>query len=215
MRTLEQQVSDEAVAALRELHAQALKARRAATDMAAGAFSGEPLPGIGGETWRRMFVAASEYASEVGAPAIFSALAPDSVCPLCQQTLEENARKRITRFQEYVSGHLSHVAEQAEIAYNGAFKNLCDAALHPSADFDARLKQLELRSAGLAVLVRDWLGAYRNRHAHLISGETGLDTIGIPPMPHQIAHESLASLAEALRKERETLTDLAEGTRAR
>jgi hypothetical protein len=93
-------------AKLREYHIlkqQAVEARKAAGLDAGLLFSAEPLPGVGGETWRRLWLAARDYSI---ADAYFTREFPvlnsgdvQENCLLCHQPLSPAASERLERFQ--------------------------------------------------------------------------------------------------------------------
>lgn len=80
---------------------------RAAADLAAtNTFEGEPLPGVGSETWRALWNAAREFSlTEAYHAHEFPVTENGAVCVLCQQPLTEAAQDRFTRFNQFITGH--------------------------------------------------------------------------------------------------------------
>lgn len=102
---------------LRQARATADQARRAAQEYALGFFAGVPLPGVGEETWRRMWTAATAYAEQVAYPGHAHPNVGDGArCVLCQQVLDDGAKKRLSAFADYVGKQLEADAVAAEKA---------------------------------------------------------------------------------------------------
>lgn len=83
--------------------------------LAASADFSQELPGVGSETWRRLWFAARDYSTTVayhGEP--FPVTHEAARCPLCQQELGESARDRLRRFDEYMRDRTERDATAAE-----------------------------------------------------------------------------------------------------
>lgn len=70
------------------------------------------LPGTGGEVWKALFDAARAYSLESHPGKTFPHLGPDSACPLCQKTLENNGVAKLEAFEEFYQ----QAAEKADKA---------------------------------------------------------------------------------------------------
>lgn len=65
--------------------------------------SGEPLPGAGEKAWQNLYNAAEEYSTQVVYPGKeFPVTEEGSLCVLCMQVLELDARARMLRFKEFM-----------------------------------------------------------------------------------------------------------------
>jgi energy-coupling factor transporter ATP-binding protein EcfA2 len=74
--------------------------RRLATE----AFSGQRFPNTGQGAWREMWEAARRFAESGGGT--LPDTASRGACPTCQQDLDEDARERMTKFEEFVRSDL-------------------------------------------------------------------------------------------------------------
>jgi len=75
------------------------------------------LPGVGEETWRRMWSAATLYAEQRAYPGHAHPNVDEGArCVLCQQTLDAEAKQRLTGFADYVKNQLEAEALVAERA---------------------------------------------------------------------------------------------------
>lgn len=102
-------------------HAQST--RHAADVAATRLFGTASIQGIGSETWLHLWEAARRY-SETAAynGRRFPVVDDGSVCVLCVQPLDENARQRLTSFDEFVRADTQTSAERAEASRDVHFK---------------------------------------------------------------------------------------------
>ncbi len=89
----------------------------AATEYAKNIFENSPLTGIGEEAWNLLWEQARAY-SEAAAYSNnkFPNVEDGAVCVLCQQPLDEFAKKRLTDFEGFVKGELETSAKTAKEA---------------------------------------------------------------------------------------------------
>jgi ABC-type cobalamin/Fe3+-siderophores transport system ATPase subunit len=181
----------------RTLKQQAIDARTAAGAKAADLFSSEPLPGVGGETWRRLWLAAREYSiTDAYAGREFPVLStPDTAetCVLCQQPLTAEASDRMGRFQAFVSGSLAATADQAETAVTQAITSLPQVEIFASKDWATRLEQIRKRNAELADTVTSFK---KDVEARRVIALASLQTS--EPLPPPLAAATLVSPHGAL-----------------
>ena len=180
---LGQAFSDPKLNGYRTLRQQAIDARTAAGLKATDLFSSEPLPGVGGETWRRLWLAARDYSIADAFPGRqFPVLStPDNIetCVLCQQPLSADASERLGRFQAYLSGSLAEIADQAETAVATAIRSMPQIEIFTSKDWAARLEQIRKRQPPLAdalAMFKKDLEARRTTAFDSLQGSTGSPT---------------------------------------
>ncbi|PWR25471.1 AAA family ATPase [Zavarzinia aquatilis] len=208
---LGQAFSDPQLDRYRALKQQAIDARTAAGTKAADLFSSEPLPGVGSETWRRLWLAAREYSiTDAYAGREFPVVStPDAIetCVLCQQPLSAEASDRMVRFQAFVNGSLAAAADQAETAVTQAITSLPQVEIFASKDWATRLEQIRKRNAELADTVTSFKKGVESRRATALAL---LQTSEAPPPPLAAAslvspHGALQDLSAVLSAEAEAL----------
>jgi hypothetical protein len=147
-------LSDVALENYRKLKSRAVEARNVAGLDAATLFAGEPLPGVGSETWRRLWLAARDYSTAEAYPRrefpVVSSSPINEHCVFCHQVLSQDASERLKRFQAYVEGRLATEAQTAEAEVELAVGNLPDLGPFTSADWSVRVDQIGKRNAELA-----------------------------------------------------------------
>ena len=101
--------------------------REAAQAAATKVFSGAPLDGIGTEAWRLLWEQARRYSEDHayrGQP--FPYLDAEARCVLCHQPLLDDARHRLTTFEEFIKGQAERDAKDAEKALEDAMATIGD-----------------------------------------------------------------------------------------
>ncbi len=91
--------------------------KSAASEYAKNIFENSPLTGIGEDAWNLLWEQAraySEKAAYLGHE--FPNVGDGAVCVLCQQPLDEPAKKRLTDFEGFVKGELETAAKSAQEA---------------------------------------------------------------------------------------------------
>lgn len=87
---------------------------KAATEYAKSIFEQIPLTGVGEGTWSLMWEYAREYSKQVCYPETeFPNVADGSICVLCQQPLNEEAKQRLNQFESFVKGELELAAKKS------------------------------------------------------------------------------------------------------
>jgi energy-coupling factor transporter ATP-binding protein EcfA2 len=119
--TLAAVVSQEKIHALDVLADNLRTAREAALAASTALFADEPLPSIGGETWRTLWEAARRYSETEAYPGrSFPVAEPAGVCVLCQQDLAPEAGARLTRFEAFITDDSKRREREAQRAYDEA-----------------------------------------------------------------------------------------------
>lgn len=99
----------------------------AATEYAKNIFENSPLTGIGEDAWNLLWEQARAYSEAVAySNNKFPNVEDGAVCVLCQQPLDESAKKRLTDFEGFVKGELETSAKTAKEALDtleGGYKN--------------------------------------------------------------------------------------------
>lgn len=136
-----------------------LNAKNAATNLAAQDLSkDEPLPGVGSETWRKLWEAARAYSTTETYPKVdFPNTDEDSRCVLCQQELDQDAAKRLHRFEAFVQDRTQQEERAARQALDQFKERLAGKALPRLDLLDEKLYlRDDLGKAELASSVREF-----------------------------------------------------------
>ena len=124
-QTLQGGLSDESLASIYVLKADAATKRQAASEDANKVFSSSPLTGIGQSSWRLLWEQARAYSEGTAYPGrSFPAAEAGDRCVLCQQPLEPDGRARLAAFESFVNGGLESAAKAADKALKDAWAAL-------------------------------------------------------------------------------------------
>lgn len=99
-----ERLTDERLQAIVDLRAGMNDATEAERKLATDAFSGQRFPNTGQGAWREMWEAARRFV-EAGR-GTFPDTTAHGACPTCQQDLDEEARERMAKFEEFVRSDL-------------------------------------------------------------------------------------------------------------
>lgn len=104
LRGAAEKLTDERLQAIADLRTRIDDATEGERKLATDAFSGQRFPNTGQGAWREMWEAARRFAEAGGGS--FPDTTADGACPTCQQDLDEDARERMTKFEEFVRSDL-------------------------------------------------------------------------------------------------------------
>lgn len=162
-----EQTTDQALSRIHDLARTARMKREAARLAGEGAFSGDPLVGIGGEVWRSLWEAARRYSTEAAFPEqTFPPSEADMLCPLCQQPLQAEAIQRMGRFEKFIQDDTEKQAQTAESELKSARHAIGSLGISTRKE-KANLQELDLHNAGLGRRARRFLAAARLRRYEL------------------------------------------------
>ncbi|MGH7102818.1 MAG: AAA family ATPase [Acetobacteraceae bacterium] len=198
---------DTALAGLTMLKSAAAVARQAAMVSADKLFTDEPLPGVGSESWRKLWIAARDYSmSEAYRGHLFPVTAADkreAVCVLCAQPLLADGADRLRRFQKYMDGTLGLAATEAERAVSEAAASVPDLKLLRADDFADRLSQIRKRDGALAEALSTFQISAIARRAEAMARMAGASAKPQPSLAN--VQDDLKKLAARLRNEEAVL----------
>jgi ABC-type dipeptide/oligopeptide/nickel transport system ATPase subunit len=116
-KSVAEATSETKVSEIKVMVADLLKLENAVEVAAKATFGDLNFPGIGGEVWRELLLAAAKYSTTVVSPGnSFPAPEADTKCVLCLQPLDVGARDRLTRFWAFIEDDVSNKRNQAKSA---------------------------------------------------------------------------------------------------
>jgi len=123
------------------------------------------IPGTAGELWQQMWIAANEFVV-ADHEHHFPDSSEEAICPLCQQSLDANARERFTRFAAFMSGEAQTLLTTARGLRNADLDALIALPLDSMitqdlvdlvGTYDARISGSLLPALAEATRIRDQL----------------------------------------------------------
>lgn len=137
-----------------------LKGLKEAAELLARSFESEALLGVGATAWKALWESAKRYSEEHAYPGkAYPVIGVDSRCVLCQQSLDEEARERFSRFDKFVRDDTQVRLGEARRTLDGQTKVLTRLEIKPEA-VEGNLKDLQTGYADLVKEIRTLLASY-------------------------------------------------------
>lgn len=129
------------------------RTRRVADALAAERIGSQPIGATGSNTWRELFAIARQFAAEAGVRPNGEPFAVGDPCPLCQQTIGEDAATRLAAFDAYVEGEATREAELAAVALARRVSALRDLSFKAEGELRTLLAEAATQGAPALALV--------------------------------------------------------------
>ena len=188
----------------------ALVAARGARDAAAAKeFDDMPLDHVGSDAWRSLFEHAKAYAELIYPEQAFPVTDDDARCVLCQQELDEQAKRRFVRFDEFVKNKAAQEFRERSESLTASVTALHELKTPDIKDIRQKLVEFanlsDERAAVLESLVATFEGLAKRKEALLSAAAGGGSFDGLAVVLETSSHfkseiEKLRSEEEALRK---------------
>lgn len=206
LKRLADSLTPERAQAYSAARAAAVSGREAAKVAAAQSFDSEPLDGVGSETWRALWMVARAYSTaEAYHGHDFPVTGDESVCVLCQQTLDENGKARLRRFDQFMTDTTERDAKAAESVFESTVSNLTKMTF-ATPTRHATIAEIEGVDATLSSSVAQQLELLEKYRDDVLSHL--LRAGALPnPLPASPVTETLTTLASTL-AEQATSTDV-------
>lgn len=204
-----QAVAEDSVGRLRSL-ATELAGLNELREKAAQALAGEPLSGVGGDVWRRLYVAARAYSEEVAYSGMaFPVVADESLCVLCQQPLDAEARDRMMQFQAFVSSTTETSIGEVEAALKTALGYLQNLTFDPTSGDSSLGEELSELDATLAAHVEAYAREAEARAEAIVRATSDGSWDSVPALAVDVASR-VTALVSLLGTEVEALKSASE-----
>ena len=199
----EELIGEQASHKLQSLQTEAIASRAAADSASEISFSGDSLPGVGSETWRRLYAAARDYSLQVAYPRrIFPVVDEGARCVLCHQELSSQSKERLRRFDAFVTGELARKASNVEEELRRRLEAIVTLVVIAPDDDAQHVERLRELDTELALRLDGWTAAAGARKAALVANSRTVENgplVGAPLDPN-MAH-ALMEFANRLNSE--------------
>ena len=204
LQMLREKLGPEVAADVAERRRLAAEIRAAATIAAQASFEGEPVVGVGSDTWRVLWEAARRFSeTEAYVGETYPVTGPPAKCVLCHQDLDDDARSRLERFEASMRDETEQGALAAVGEANAALSRVQAIEVVPANVLAAvellRPDDPELASQGLASL-EEFVAV-----AEAIVGDEAVRAAG--PTPSEDVESALRSKAVKLRTAASQVSD--------
>ena len=124
-------LSGDALVALRNSRDR-LRTLHDAAEATSGTYESVPLSGVGSTAWKALWDSARRFSRDYAYPnRPFPALDGESLCVLCQQTLDAAARDRLSAFETFVQDDMQQRLAKARRTYDAKKEYLADLSIRP------------------------------------------------------------------------------------
>ncbi len=179
LEVLSVSISPENVETLRNLETD-LKTKYDAAKLASQELSkDEPLEGVGSDVWRTLWEAARTFSTKYAYTSQeFPVVDDNARCVLCQQELDQNAAKRLERFEAFVQDQTQREADAACRKLNDFRDSLIDTAISHADDLkERRFLSDELGNAMVAAAYRKFVILAKWRLRQILLEGTEVSTV--------------------------------------
>ena len=121
---IENNLTGQALNNLKEILNDFCVAKEALKESSNSAFSVLPIQGIGNNAWKILWESARKFYNESTETESFPNVSDGSSCPLCLQNLEDEAKERFTKFEEFVKNDIQKSFDEAKDKYESTIENL-------------------------------------------------------------------------------------------
>lgn len=163
--------------------------------------SGEPLPGAGEKVWQNLYNAARDFSTQVAYPGrIFPVTEEGSLCVLCMQKLESDARARMLRFKDFMEKATKKDVDNALAVLEREVKEL-EALKFPAAEtYKDIMDEYREKKVVLVSQIESYFPRMENRTNEIIKAikgkKTDTDLQSLEPSPEQGLRELALKLEE-------------------
>lgn len=162
-------LSSKAVSAFKKVSSSAVAANKAAEIASKRAFSQEPLHGTGSDSWRLMFESAKRFSEEQAYPGEkFPVTDEKSLCVLCQQPLDTDAKDRMNRFWKFIEDDTARIAKERTKSLNTTIATLKNLNLDLFDRNPQLYEEMEERSKTTATTIKSWLVSLESRKQRIL-----------------------------------------------
>ena len=196
---------------LTEMEAQrsCVRSLQDAADVLAQSFESEPLAGVGTSPWKELWESARRFSEAEAYPGeAFPVVGADCRCVLCQQPLKEEGRRRLERFDQFVSDDTQVRLAKARDVHEKRVELVTGIATSPEA-VETNLADLEPVHADLVSKTRRLLTEFEEARINITERLAGPDKL---PKSGIEVGETAARLREAGAQARAAAAELADPT---
>ncbi|MCL7762701.1 AAA family ATPase [Polaribacter sp. Z014] len=123
-QTLEDNLTGQILIDLKQALNNFVTTSKALKESSVKEFSDLPIEGVGNSSWKLLWESARKFYNKSTETENFPEINKDSNCPLCLQSLDEDAKNRFTSFEEFIKNDIQKTYDEAYNKFDLAFKDL-------------------------------------------------------------------------------------------
>lgn len=176
------------------------EAKRIAETLRGEQIGSQPIAATGSDSWKVLFQWARQFAAEAGVRQLNEPFVSGDPCPLCQQSLSNDAAKRLASFDAYLLGRAAQEAQVADGAVQSRIATLRELRFKTEAELLVLLGETAAHSPEAALLVQQAVAFTANLGVRRDERVQQLESGRLQPLATQPASpiDGLRALAKAL-----------------
>ena len=200
-QNLENNLTGQTLNNLKQILNDFCTAKKALEESSNSAFSDLPIQGVGNNAWKILWESARKFYNESTQTESFPNVSENSNCPLCLQDLEEQARERFTKFEDFVKNDIQKTFDEAKEKYDLAIEsfNRLDFNFEEQAPISLELNELVEDYTEKQVEYLNRLSEQKEYIVDLFNKKKSIEninTIEIDSTPKILIQELINSLSE-------------------
>ncbi|MCX5646107.1 MAG: AAA family ATPase [Phycisphaerae bacterium] len=170
----------------------------------------EPLPGTGGNIWQKLYEAARAYSTQQAYPGKeFPETSEGSLCVLCMQPIQTDARARFQRFKEFMEKTTTKAADSARARLRTLVEEIENLSFEGPSIYEDALDEIRDRNPQLTQEVEHYFYAMRRRATEMITEGKERTLLELSPVTSSPAEE-VGRIAQSLQGESEKMATRAD-----
>jgi len=183
-------ISEDKAEGVKQKIGKLVDAEKALSIASQKSLSGEPLPGAGEKVWQNLYNAARDYSTQVVYPGReFPVTEEGSLCILCMQKLEIDARARMLRFKDFMERATKKDVDNAVAALEGVVKELETLKFPAAETYKDIMDEYREKKANIVDQVEAYVPGMEARTKEIIQAAKGKKTDvefrSLKPSPEQ------------------------------
>lgn len=123
-QNLENNLTGDTLNSLKQILNNFCTTKKALEETSKTAFSDLPIQGVGNNAWKMLWESARKFYNESTKTEKFPDVEDNSSCPLCLQDLEEEAKERFMKFEDFIKNDIQKTFDEAKKKYESTLDNL-------------------------------------------------------------------------------------------
>ena len=178
-----------------------------ASRLAANSFASESLSGVGRTPWQTLWESARQFSTEVAYPERrFPVTDNSSRCVLCQQILDDEAKNRLIRFEDFVRGDIQRRVSTADLQSKTRAESINRLQTKPAV-IESNLNDLENECGELVQEVKSLLDRYESARLGIFEAITKSATLPQLDLDDEEIKNSLSQEIDRTKTSADALSD--------
>ena len=203
-------ISEERAQNIKQKITNLIAAEKALAIASQKSLSTEPLPGAGEKAWQNLYNAAKEYSTRVAYPGKeFPFTEEGSLCVLCMQPLELDARARMLRFKEFMEKATKKVVDDTLAVLENAVSGVKSLQFPLHESYKDILDEFREKNQELITQAEEYFPVMEARAKEIIQAVKDRNELAEFQSPRPSPEQGLTNLASQLEEDAKEIEKVA------